>query len=512
LALSILVMFFAAVSADIYDYVHAWVSAHYATIARSFVEHGVFELGGVPIQNNPPLTTQPDAYLNWPPLYPILLSAVFSIFGSSEVVHHLTVMTINLGIACAVFAIVSRQGGRFAGAIAAIAFLNAPVIARYGLLGAQLHLALLLCLASLWAFARATDPAPSDTDRRRTLATVGAALFASSVLTSWEPILALPGIAAVALLRKDGHALRLAYLYGLAGLAAVVLVVALYSSQYPYFGGAITNRLLLRAGFHVSYSTDTLEIFGSPHFVQQRSDPAMSVTLMYFVMMVYHLAMVGPIGLLGLAVTALGAQRLIKDRNLALAYPLVGLLSMFGLWCVLMNQHMKIHEYQMLMLAPAAALAAGLVASDLLRLSRESWPRPIVVSTALLIAVPSVAMISRAEESVTFIFGHRWRQELPGDIQFARAVRNATPPGAIVIHPSPSMVPVYYSERHTIRAISDEKLLAEQRQNIERLCEDCAIYVAIPKVNEGGFSGLIDREPSRPLGDLGTLVTLRPPR
>src|SRR5687767_12460629 len=55
-----------------FDYHHDWVSAHFSTMARSFAEHGVIALRGVPIQNNPPLGLEPDVYLHWPPLFPIV--------------------------------------------------------------------------------------------------------------------------------------------------------------------------------------------------------------------------------------------------------------------------------------------------------------------------------------------------------------------------------------------------------------------------------------------------------
>src|SRR2546426_5404598 len=50
-----------------FDNPGAWVSAHFSTMARSFVEHGIVALGGVPIQNNSPLGLEPDAYIHWPP-------------------------------------------------------------------------------------------------------------------------------------------------------------------------------------------------------------------------------------------------------------------------------------------------------------------------------------------------------------------------------------------------------------------------------------------------------------
>src|SRR5262249_54956313 len=66
-----LVLIGLAIGLATYNYKHAWLSAHYAVMANAFNTFGLFDLGFVPVQNNPPLTTSPDAYLHWPPLYPV---------------------------------------------------------------------------------------------------------------------------------------------------------------------------------------------------------------------------------------------------------------------------------------------------------------------------------------------------------------------------------------------------------------------------------------------------------
>ena len=52
--LSALALPVVAVLLHSYDYQHGWVSAHFATMARSFMENGIFALGGVPVRINDP--------------------------------------------------------------------------------------------------------------------------------------------------------------------------------------------------------------------------------------------------------------------------------------------------------------------------------------------------------------------------------------------------------------------------------------------------------------------------
>lgn len=499
-----------AMALQAYDYPHAWVSAHFATMARSFIEHGVLALGGVPVQNNPPLTATPDAYLNWPPLYPIVLSAVFSVFGESERVHHLVAAATNLGIAALVFAMVYRRGGVTAGALAVIAFLNAPLLAQYGHLGLHLHLALLLCLASLWVYARAIDPEITARGARARLATLGVVLFGLSVMTSWEPVLAVPGLIVLAIAGRHRPAFGLAVLYGAIGVTAVASVFVLYGAQYPYFADAIVERILLRAGFTPGYGVDGAEIFGSPHFIQEQSEPAGRLGLHYLATLAARLGALGPIGLIGLGLVLVRLPKLRQGLDPDLAYPLAGLAAMFGLWAVLMSQHMSIHDYQMLLLAPVAGLCVGLAAAKARETAGAGLPLlgPNGLRPAVLLSVLMLALIGRVPAGISLYVPDQADQA--ASIRFAEFVRDSVEPDAIVAHPDRSMVPVYYAKRHVIRAVADERVLAEHRAAIERLCADCPVYVAIPKAVEPHFQSLIARAPSRVEGDLGTIITLRP--
>src|SRR5258708_37750191 len=66
-----------------FSHEHAWASAHFATIARNFAEHGIFSLRGIPIENNDPLTSEPDTYLHWPPVFFYVLGGWIAVFGDS---------------------------------------------------------------------------------------------------------------------------------------------------------------------------------------------------------------------------------------------------------------------------------------------------------------------------------------------------------------------------------------------------------------------------------------------
>ena len=70
-------------SAEQFSYAHAFVSADTATTARTFLREGVIALRGVPVNNNPPISSI-DFYAHWPPLMTVLLSGCFRVFGPSN--------------------------------------------------------------------------------------------------------------------------------------------------------------------------------------------------------------------------------------------------------------------------------------------------------------------------------------------------------------------------------------------------------------------------------------------
>lgn len=502
LAISVAAVPVISATLDAYDYKHAWVSAHFATIARSFLEHGILGLGGVPIQNSGPLTVLPDAYLNWPPLYPIVLSGVFAVVGESVMAHHMLAATTNLAIAGLCFALVYRQGDLVAAIAAAVAFLGAPIVIDYAHLGLHLHLAILLCLASLWAFGRATSDGSSPRERAR-IAAAGLLLFCLSILTSWEPFLAIAGLLFVALLRRDRKAFRLAVLYGAVGAATVGLVFLLYALQYPYFLETIVERILLRAGLSESYSSTSFA-FSSPHQIHSLQEPTPSLSLFSYLkgILFARLFLLAPLGLFGLVICATFVRRIWREHNRDAAYVCGGLAASYLIWAVAMSNHLIIHDYQTLIIAPLAAVCAGQVVGAIRRSATLRYAGLYLFTFALAVGL-TVPPLTRDR-----VPSSAWTDD-EAQIRFARELRAHTEDNAIVVHASLSMVPVYYAARHIIRGVTDETVLAAYRTRIEDLCQGCPVYLAVPAVAEADFPSWRTR-PSRWQRDgLGRLYALR---
>ncbi|GLQ79051.1 hypothetical protein GCM10007881_25680 [Mesorhizobium huakuii] len=463
--LAVVVLTAIAIKLDAYNYIHATASSHFAVIARAFNVNGLFDLGLVPVQNNGPLTNSPDAYLHWPPLYPILLALWFRVFGEGVIVQHLLSVALNVMSAALIWRSFAGPSDKTASGLAVLAFLGAPIMFSFGFAGLHLHLAIMLTLLALVLFARNTGAAARDTSasHRRILLGVGAFAYFLAVMTSWEPLLAAPAFCFLALRDRHRQTTSALVLFGFAAVAALLSIVLLYGTEYPYFAEELWNRALMRSGSNVDlYPPDYTVTYYLQHAVLGRL-PSLGV--------------IGMLGLVGGGVCMLTATKL--PRPAVAIY--LGSLSMFCLWAAFMRNHLAMHEYQLLILLPAAACGAGLLVERFFphqrtRLAQTAVPdqsrshryRRLTCLVAPLLAASSSYAAIRTVSDFT-----------PSNemIALADLSKSVLPDNAIIVTPYGDMVFVYYSGRHVIRAIESEDVLDREQRAIAALCATCPIYL-----------------------------------
>jgi 4-amino-4-deoxy-L-arabinose transferase-like glycosyltransferase len=178
------------------DY-QGWASASCMTMAHSFNQLGALHLHFVPIQNNLPLGSDPDVYLHWPPLFPLLLSVVTRILGDHESSGRLFALTITLATTCVVIAIARRLYGTRVALLSGFFFLAARATYEGGRAILHQPLAMLFGSATVLLFLLALDiptapmpptAAPHPPSRRRLFAILGLVATICTVLTAWDPI------------------------------------------------------------------------------------------------------------------------------------------------------------------------------------------------------------------------------------------------------------------------------------------------------------------------------------
>ena len=477
-----------------FSYHHSWVAAHFATMARSFLEHGFFQLGLVPVQNSGPLTAEPDYYLHWPPFFAIFQAWIFALFGGPSVftVHALSTALV-LAQASLLGLWLRRAVSPLAAFAAVVVFLNLPLVAKFGHIGLYLHLASLLTLAAVLLH----DRAARHDARRPGLALLGAACFALACFTSWEPILALPGLAIYWLIDRSWRRLRLFAIYAAAGAASIAATLSLYVLQSPEAITALVDRALYRAGLgnYVVSSVQALHTLESNAFDVNQHDFGF-LALEYLTGILFrHLPQLGAIGGLSLiAIAVLCVRR--RHRPWSTTGPLPGLLtgpllvlapllSMGVLWIVLMPQHFYIHEFQALLFALPAALAAGILAEATrpsLMATGSVAAGAVVQPRMLLVALGVIAIVGRLGADVGKYLAYDPDEPL---IRIGKTLARVIPEDGVVAVPWKTMVPTFYSDRHLIRGVETDDAFLRYAAQIDRLCRECPVYLVLSADHAG---------------------------
>lgn len=471
-----------------FAYQHAWVSAHFATMARSFARLGAANLHFLPIQNNVPLTSEPDAYLNWPPLFAHVLRWVMEVVGDVPLHLHLVMAGLALVTAAALGRLAWQAWGRAAGVTTLALFLLLPITLKYGSAVLHIHLALILTVAAVGAVWQAVQAGAGVVSLRWWLTGMG--LFVLAVWTSWEPLLVVPGLA-VAFLFEFRRNTDQPWLYRglgavvLAGGAALLGVLALYGTQAPWALDQIRGRMLMRAGL-ADYQVAAVRVHGLAEFVDSGLRSASWSDWLSAV--ARDAGLLGPVATTALVLAVVAGVRSGAGAVRWLIWPLA---SMPVCWMILMRQHFIVHEYEAAIFAPPAALAGGwLVSRTIAQLQTAQRPR----QAAIVVALAGLAWgVGHAAWTTPLDENGAYERAM---IDSAALIRRHVPAGDVVLTPEDSMVLVYYADRHVIRGLRGDADLAQFRRTWRSLCAGCGMHLAIPPERAADFA---QTTPSAPL-------------
>jgi hypothetical protein len=489
---SLLIIWLALSLTDFY-YPHAWVSAHIATIAHSFVTHGIIGLHGIPIENFDPLTTQPDNYLHWPPFFYYVLSLVLRAFPDSIRAMHLFMAVIAIANAYVMWIIASMFFKPRVAIVCGSAFLLMPATLRYGLILVPANLAMLEVSVALLFMLRYLQGADAGREKLLNLGLSAFAFFLACI-TSWEPFLALPGLLLAYGFDRRSEILKTCFCWAIAAIAAGASTLAIFSlSDSTFFWDlwsiftfrlGLTQYLPLPARVHPVEgqleTIDGLHVFSSsPHFFEA-----------YVIRTQLFCGSLGIIGLFALLLTALRHRRGIPDNFFA---ALVLPLCTFWLgWAVIMQGHYIIHEYQLILASPILALSVTCIYSlldDTLLATKDSWPRKNLAMLTNL-ALPCALLFSGISAAAITIRGEEEAWQLAS---FGRLIKAEIPTGAMVLTSEMSMVQTYYAERHVIRGVPDGAYLESKLGMIQDICPSCALYLAVRRQSAKKFHDVLDR-------------------
>jgi hypothetical protein len=436
---------------------HAWASAHMAVMARSFVENGVVHLHAVPIQNNAPLSSQPDRYIHWPPLFAILLSFAFRIFGDSVFTAHIFVLLLNLIYLAVVFNLAKLCFGKQVAILSLFGVVTVPVFLQYGTLVWTVNVAVTAVMLALYCFVRATE---NELDWKWIWG--GMAAIAAGTLMSWEPILLGFVLLPIAALLKSKSAIRAAVAYAAAGITTMLLILLVYVTSSPELRADLWSTIAVRLGGNYSSSAVPIHaIFDRMWYSDHDWDRWTLVGRSFY--------LVGPIVLLAIIGLLLWTWEKRNEMNSAY-FVLGGLLGVWLGWFLIFPNHVYVHDYQWLLAVPLGGIAVG-VALDAATARLEG-----ILRWLTLAIIPAMLLMPLAVETSHAYDARNARSPM---LDFASEIQENTPPTAVILSVSPSMVPVYYSDRHTLRYVEDEETLKLMNRQVWQVFPGSEVYLAM---------------------------------
>jgi 4-amino-4-deoxy-L-arabinose transferase-like glycosyltransferase len=486
------------------DY-QGWASASCMTMAHSFNQLGALHLHFVPIQNNLPLGSDPDVYLHWPPLFPLLLSFVTRIFGDHESSGRLFALTITLATACVVIAIARRLYGTRIALLSGFFFLTARATYEGGRAILHQPLAMFFGAATVLLFLLAVDlppaVAPHSTSRRRLFAILGLFATICTVLTAWDPIFIPFGLLLSSIYLRRRDAIRIAALYFLADVLTFVAVQADYILAYPALFKNQFATIAFRAGlkFNVASSMRLHTIVDSVHYTTSQ----LSFIGTYSHALRWLFEGFGTFTLLSpFLFLALWLQR-DRQQDTSAVYLFGGLGLPWLLFYAVMRNYVSIHPFALVLGAPLLAIASGYVL-DLIwdRLhtataadnNRRHLLRVMLIIFPLLILYPLFMAVRNA----------RTPFEEPQYHDLSVIIQHNTPPNAVTLSSAESAVPIYYSDRHIVRGIVTPDLLRLAIPQARAAFPGSLLFFAIqdsPDIDRASFTMIL--QPFTPIAHQG---------
>jgi hypothetical protein len=438
-----------------------WASASCMTMAHSFNQLGALHTHFVPIQNNLPLGSDPDVYLHWPPLFPLLLSFVTRILGDHESSGRVFALAITLATTGVVVAIARRLYGTRTALLSGFFFLSARATFEGGRAILHQPLAMLFGSSIVLFFLLAVDvpssTAPSSASRRKLFAACGILATICTVLSAWDPIFIPFGLLISSIYLRRRAAIRLASLYLVAGVVTFIAVQADYILSYPALFKNQFATIAYRAGikFNGDSSIRLHTIVDRVHYglIQLSFLGTYSHALRWTIQDFSDFTLLA--AFLFLALWLQSNRR----QNDAAVYAMGGLCLPWLLFYVLMRNYVAIHPFALVLGAPFLAIASGFVLDRIWELlntadsstgnGRSYLLRVMIVVLPLLTLYPLLVNVRDAKIPY----------EPPQFNDLSALIRHNTPPDAVTLSTAESAVPIYYADRHIVRGIETPDLL-----------------------------------------------------
>lgn len=445
---------------------HGWASANCMTQARSFLNLGPWRTHFVPVQNNPPLGRDPDVYLHWPPLVPLVISWSMRVFGQREAAGRIVELMVSLLTAGLLAALGKILYNLRVGMLAGFFFLTAPAIYDGGRVIVQPPMAMMFAVAAVFFYALAVR----SEKWRRGWTVAGVFCVAAMVLASWDPLFMPLGLLLAAIYLRDRPRIHLAAVYLAAAVLTFVAIQADYILSYPALFADEVATIGYRMGLPFK-APSTVRLHGIVDQVGYKIQ--YSATTSFVNQISTLLRSFSPFILLGgcLFLAFWWQSTLRRDRTRLLV--IGGLAFPWILWAIVMRQYMGIHAFTLVLAAPFLTLATALIVDEVLeRLNRREWQ---AARWVVVLILPALVFHGAFQSAVHA--KERFAKPEFGDL--SALIKKETPPNAVVLSPEEFSEPVYYSQRHIVRGVDSTALLEQAINQAHAAFPGSPLYLAV---------------------------------
>jgi 4-amino-4-deoxy-L-arabinose transferase-like glycosyltransferase len=469
-----------------------WASASCMTMAHSFNQLGALHLHFVPIQNNLPLGSDPDVYLHWPPLFPLLLSFFTRVLGDHESSGRLFALLITLATAAIVVAIARRFYGTRAALLSGFFFLTARATYEGGRAILQQPLAMLFGTATVLFFLLATDApssaTPASASRKKLFASLGFIATACTVLSAWDPIFIPLGLLLASIYLRRRPAIWLSALYVITGVLTFIAVQADYILSYPALFKNQFATIAYRAGikFNGDSSIRLHTLVDRAHYGYGQ----LSLIGNYSHALRWVFQYFGTFSLLAAFLFLALWLQSNRRQNDAAVYLFGSLCFPWLLFYLLMRNYVAIHPFALVLGAPFLAIVSGLVLDRILEFlnsDNTAGNNHPYLLRVMIIALPLITLypllVNVRDAKIPY--------EPPLFQSLSPIIQQNTPPNSVTLSPAESAVPIYYSDRHIVRGIETPELLHLAIPQARAAFPDSRLFFALQDIDRPAFSGAL---------------------
>ena len=461
---------------------HGWASASCMIMAESFQRLGAIHTHFVPIRNNPPMGLDPDVYLHWPPLFPLLLSLFLRVFGDKESSGRLLALLITLGSTGVVFFLAQHLYGIRTALLSCFFFLTSRVTYECGRLVIHQPLAMLFGSLSVLFFFLAISP-ESRPSRSNLWSVLGTVSVACTMLTAWDPVFIPLGLLIAAICLRHRKAIGLSFVYLLTGVLTFCAVQLDYLIAYPRLFRDQIATIAYRAGGNFTDTKGSIglhAIVDRTYFVGRESvigcySDAIRWAYQYF----SEFSLLAVILLLGFWLS----KR--RRQNQAAIFFAGGLLFPGVLWYGFMRNYVAIHAFALVLFGPFAAIASGFILNQIWLFLEAHHYRELL--WIMVIVFPALSLYPLT----MYVDNARIPYQAQKFQAFSSLVASSTPENGIVLSPVDSLVPTYYTHRHIVRGIADEAWLRQATAQAHSAFPGSPLFFAIQVEQRPAFSSTL---------------------